>query len=314
MIDKIKSDNTNFYHDDEISLKELFLILWSRKKTIIFITSLSAFLSILIALSITNTYTSKSLLSPTEPQDSLSSKLGGLSSISGMAGFSLPNSPSSQSQEGIERIKSFEFFSTFFLPNIKLENIMAVKKWIRQENILIYNKKLFDADSNKWVRDVQYPKKEMPSEQEAYKVYKKILTVTEDDNTSFISISIDHKSPIIAKKWVDIIINEINESMRKIDADTAKKSVSYLNETAKTVKIQSMKEIISSLLENQIKTLMLISSNKSYVFKVIDSPIISEEKSKPNRALICIFGTLLGGMLSLFIVFFLHYRENLNTN
>jgi len=43
------------------------------------------------------------------------------------------------------------------------------------------------------------------------------------------------------------------------------------------------------------------------VFKTIDPAVVPEEKSEPKRALICVLGTLLGGMLSVLIVLVRHY-------
>ena len=47
---------------------------------------------------------------------------------------------------------------------------------------------------------------------------------------------------------------------------------------------------------------MLAKVSEQYALTVIDPPLIPEKKSKPNRALICILGTLLGGMLSVLII------------
>ena len=58
-----------------------------------------------------------------------------------------------------------------------------------------------------------------------------------------------------------------------------------------------------------MQTLMLASTNKAYVFKVLDSPIVPEIKSGPIRSIICVIGTLIGGALSLLIVFIQHYRK-----
>ncbi|MDB4157085.1 Wzz/FepE/Etk N-terminal domain-containing protein [Gammaproteobacteria bacterium] len=299
-------ENNINYSDENIDLKQLFFAVWKKKFFIGTFTLVSVILSAIIALNLPNTYTSKALLAPATTEDSLSSKLGNLSSFGNIAGFSLPSGSASKSQEAIERIKSFEFFSTYFLPNIKLENIMASKKWDSRKNILIYDNDLFDSNSKKWVRNISFPQKKVPSSQEAFKKYKEKVSVTEDTKTGFVVISIDHHSPFIAKNWIDIIIYQINESMRNIDAEKAEKSINYLNETASTNKIQSIKEVISKLLEDQIQTLMLTSSNESYIFKVIDSPVVSEENSKPNRPLILIFSTFLSIFISSFIVLIQH--------
>jgi len=91
--------------------------------------------------------------------------------------------------------------------------------------------------------------------------------------------------------------------MRKLDSEQAEKSIAFLNESALTTNVQPIKEAIAKLLESQMRTLMLTASNEAYVLKVIDSPIVPEKKSKPSRSVICIVGTILGGLLSLIIVF-----------
>jgi uncharacterized protein involved in exopolysaccharide biosynthesis len=47
---------------------------------------------------------------------------------------------------------------------------------------------------------------------------------------------------------------------------------------------------------------MLAEVQEEFIFKVVDPAVIPELKSSPKRALICVLGTLLGGMLSVVIV------------
>jgi len=47
---------------------------------------------------------------------------------------------------------------------------------------------------------------------------------------------------------------------------------------------------------------MLAKVRPEYALTTLDPPLIPEMKSKPKRALICILGTLLGGMLSVLII------------
>ena len=304
-----QNNNTDTY-DGEIDLRDLFRIIWSKKVLIGSITSIAAIFSVLYALNLPNLYSSSSLLAPTSQNDSMSSKLGGLSGLAGLAGVSLPSGNISNSQIAVKRIESFEFFSTYFLPNIELKNLIAVKSWSAKDNALTYDKSLYDASNDEWVRKVSYPKKVKPSDQEAFKDYKKLLSMTQDELTGLVYISIEHQSPVIAKKWLDIIIYNINESMRELDKKDARNSINFLNETSSTVKIQSIKDVVSKLLEAQMQTLMLASSNESYVFKTINAPIIPEDKSSPNRAIICILGSVLGLILSLLLVLIQHYRRD----
>ena len=41
---------------------------------------------------------------------------------------------------------------------------------------------------------------------------------------------------------------------------------------------------------------------EEYILKTIDAAQVPDTKDKPKRALIVVFGTMLGGMLSIFIV------------
>lgn len=61
-------------------------------------------------------------------------------------------------------------------------------------------------------------------------------------------------------------------------------------------------ESVYKLIEDQTKSLMLVEAQEEFVFKVIDPAIVPELKCSPKRALICVLGTLLGGMLGVAIV------------
>ncbi len=307
------NNENNKLFEDEIDLRTLFQIVWKKKFLILSISSIAAIFSIFYALSLPNIYTSSSLLAPTSEEDSLSSQLGRYSGLAGLAGVQLQGNSSSKSEEAIKRIKSFSFFYEYFLTNVKLENLMALEDWIQKGNKLIYDDDQFDSESGKWVRKVSFPQTTIPSAQEAFIKYKSILNIKKEADTGFVAISVDHMSPIVAKKWVDIIIYNINESMRELDKVKAVNSIAFLNESAKSTNIQSIREVIANLQETQMQTLMLASSNKEYIFKIIDSAIVPERKSAPNRAFICILGTIFGGILSLLIVFMQVYRESSKT-
>tara|TARA_B100002052_G_scaffold235442_1_gene218758 strand:- start:25341 stop:26240 length:900 start_codon:yes stop_codon:yes gene_type:complete len=295
-----ENNNSNSL-DNEIDLAELFSIIWNKKLFISIFTSIAALISVLYALYLPNIYTSSSLLAPTTEDNSLSSQLGSFSGLAGLAGVSLPAGNISNSQIAVKRIESFEFFSKYFLPNIKLEDLMAVDKWDAKNNTVVYDDSEFNSTSNEWSRK--------PSDQKAYKEYKRALSISQEELTGLVYLSMKHKSPVVAQNWVDTIIYNINECMREIDKQDAQNSIDFLNESLKNTNSQSIKVVFAKLMESQMQTLMLASSNEAYVFKTINSPIVPEDKSSPSRALICILGTLLGGILSILIVLFRNFRQ-----
>lgn len=305
----METNKENDELNNDLDLKELFLIFWNKKLLIFGLSTFFATMSVLYALSLPNLYTSSTILAPTSQEQSLISQVGEFSALASITGINLPDTSDTKTKEAIKRIKSFDFFTNHFLPYIKLENLMAIDKWIPNTNTLLYDLDLYDPKLKKWTREVDYPKSIEPSAQEAYESYQDLLNIEIDLETGFVTLSIEFLSPVLAKRWLEIIVNNINESMRELDRINAQNSISFLKESTKLTNLQSIRDVISSLLEAQMQTLMLTSSNKAYIFKTIDSPIIAEKKSGPSRARICIFFSVLGGFFSLFIVIIQYFYK-----
>jgi LPS O-antigen subunit length determinant protein (WzzB/FepE family) len=306
-------DKTNLdyiFESEAIDLREIFRTLWKKKLFIFLITLFTSIASVFYAISLPNIYTSTALLSSADDRKSLSSSLGGLSGLAGIAGLSLPGDNGNSSIEAMERVKSYSFFTNNFLPNINLEDLVAVKKWDQINNRVIYNERIYNEISKQWVRDVKPPKSAKPSDQDAYKKYKLILSINQSKKTGFVSLSIKHESPNIAKEWTEIIIEKINSTMRELDKQQATKSIKFLNESYKKNSIADIKESISKLTQEQMQKLMLTASSEEYVYKIIDAPIAPERKTSPSRAFICIFSTIFGLIASSLMVLILQYFKN----
>ena len=135
------------------------------------------------------------------------------------------------------------------------------------------------------------------------------MSISQDNKTSFISLSINHQSPFIAQKWINLIIDEINESMRNQEKVKVTKSIDFLNTQLKKMSYDEIKQSISSLQQEQIKSLMMIEATEEYIFKVINSPVAPELKYEPKRSRLVIFGIFLGGILSIFIALAIHFLQ-----
>ena len=307
MIDNLKHFQSSY--DETIDLSQVILSLWKNKVLILVVSIMFAVASVLYALSLPNIYVSKTHLVPQVENSSVSSSLGAYSNLAGMAGISLGSDGDNLSMEAMARIKSFDFFSSQFLPKIKLENLLAVESWNRKTNTITYKEKLFDAAAKKWIREVKAPKSIIPSNQEAFREYKKIISVTEDKKTKYVTLSIRHKSPYVAQNWVSIIVDNINESMRKETKDISDQSITFLNEKYEETSVNDLRKAIAELIDAQMQKLMFASVRNDYVYKTIESPLVPELKSSPNRAVICIVGTLIGFFLSIFLVLIMQLRK-----
>ncbi len=301
-----ETQNNNHQNNvyDEISLLEIFNVLWQKKLTIISITTFAAVVAISVSLILPNKYESKAILSPADDVNSMSSALQGYSGLAGLAGISLPSGSSeSNSKKAIQKINSLSFFENSIYPNIFLPDLMAHDTWSPDTNTLSYKDKKYDSKASKWVRKYSHPYKQIPSAQESLKEFKKWhFSLSEDKKTGFVTIKIKHKSPFVAKEWVELIIDEVNIFYREKDKSESEKSVNYLNKQIAMTNLSEVKEAVSKLLQEETKKLSLIEARESYVFEYIDPPAVMEKKSEPQRAIIVILSTLLGGMLAILYV------------
>ena len=299
--------------DDEIDLRELFAVIWQGKWVIIAITTLFAVASVFYAINQPNIYKSEALLAPAE-QD----KAGGLGALAGqfgglasLAGVNLGSAGGvDKTQMALEVLKSRQFTSEFIKKHNILPDLMAAKTWNRETNTVIYDEELYIAEQDKWIREAELPFKPEPSMQEAYKKFSKIISASTDKETGMVKISIEHVSPTVAQQWVEWLIQDINKTMKQRDVQEAIKSTDFLTQQLEQTKIADIRAVLYKLVEEQTKTIMFAKVRDEYVFKTIDAALVPEEKFKPKRALICVLGVLLGGMLSVMIVLIRHYVGN----
>ena len=298
--------------DDEIDLKELFMVLWSGKWLISAITGVAAVASVAIALMLPNIYTANALLAPAEQSgggmSALMQQYGGLASL---AGVSLPGAEDgSRSQLGMQMMKSRAFVGDFVKRRDILPELMAVKSWDAGSGDVVFDPESYDADSKTWLREVEPPKLPEPSAQEAHKAFSAILGVSQDKQTGYVTVSLEHQSPIVAAQWVNWLVEDVNDAVKAQDVAEAEKSIEYLREQVTNTSLADLQAVFFDLIQSQTETVMLAEVRQEYVFKTIDPAVAPEEKSKPSRPLICVLGTLLGGMLGVVIVLIRHYARS----
>ena len=303
------SNNHDNDLNDEIDLLELFNVLWDGKWIIVSVSAFASIIAVIYSLSLPNVYESKALLVPTNSSSGISGNLQSYSGLAGLAGIKLPSGgEENNSVKALQKIRSLSFFTDNILTNIYLPNLMAVKSWNPNSNTVTFNKSIYNVNNKTWVRDYSYPKQQIPSAQESFKVFNtKHLSLNEDKKTGFSTLSIKHQSPFIAKQWAELIVNEINSYYREKDKSESEKSVGYLNQQISMTGLSEINLVLAQLLQEETKKLTLIEANQFYVFDYIDPPAVMELKSEPKRAIICIVIGLFGGILSIIIVFIRHF-------
>ena len=301
--------------DDEIDLRELFKALWKGKWIIIATTFIFALGSVLYALSLPNIYKADALLAPAESSNGggLSKMAGQLGGLAALAGVNLGGSESSQTELAVQVMESRQFVEAFINKHDLLVPLMAAKGWDLANNKLLLDEELYNQMTGDWLREAKGLRGVEPTAQEAYEVFiKDILTVIQDKDTGLYTVSVKHYSPFIAKQWVDWLIEDINKVMRERTIAETSQNLEYLNTQLQKTAVADMQSTFYKLIEEQTKSLMLAEVQEEFIFKIIDPAVVPELKDSPKRALICVLGTLLGGMLgvALVLIHFIFRKED----
>jgi uncharacterized protein involved in exopolysaccharide biosynthesis len=271
--------------DTEISIRELWEILWRRKWIFLSITFSFAVGSVTYSLLATEWYRAEVLLAPAEAQSmqSLGGQLGGLAALAGVS------VGGSDSIEAIATLKSREF-ARQFIEEFNLLTVFFADEW--------------DVERSRWLSDD--PKK-WPDIRDAIEYFHdNVLDVSEDLQTGLVTLSIEWTDPNLAAAWADTLVQRLNTRLRERALREAETNVAFLQAELAQTSVVSLQQSIGRLLESELQKLMLAGGNVEFAFRVVDTAAAPKKHVRPKRALIAIVGTILGGILATSVILILH--------
>ena len=287
-------NNTNpkksSFTEDEIDIKKFLQILWHGKIFIVALTSVFSITAVIYSLILPNVYQSNGLLTPVD-ESSSSQAFGNIGGLASLAGIDISSGSGGNVAKSLQKARTFSFFKDNILPNIFLPDLMAMKSWDDENNTIIYDETMFNQETQTWSN--------LPSNQKSHKFFLNITNLKQNNNTGFITVSVKHRSPYIARAWTELIVEQLNDFYRTKDKLEAQLAIDFLH--------TQMLQTRHTEIQQKMQQLTLIEANKFYVFSYLDSPLVMEEKIEPNRKSISILGAVLGGLLGILIILIQHY-------
>jgi len=278
------------HEENEINFFDLWAVIWNYKRIIFLITILFTSVALAVALHATPIYRAEVLLAPVTEEkssnfSSLDSQLGGLAALSGI------NFGSSASKH-----EAIAFFKSRVL----------AEQFIRDEGLLpILFSDSWDFQNKKWNVENE---EDIPTMWDAYKIFNKgVRSVSVDIKTGLVTLSIEWKDPKLCAEWASKLVNRVNEYMRNRTVQDAENNLKYLKEALTKTSSVELHEAIYRIIESQIKVIMFAKAREEYSFKIIDPPVIPQQKIRPKRRQIVIIGFILGLMVGVFITFFSNF-------
>ena len=270
---------------EEISLRDLFDALWSRRLLIIALTLGFGIAAAVVSLLLPEKYEASIVLSPVDEESG--GKLGGagalLSQFGGLAGLGGLNlGGSGKKSVAIATLQSHALTEAFIRDN-NLLPVLYPDDW--------------DADKKAWTTT---DPEETPTPWKAERKFaKKVRSIAEDKKTGLITLTITWTDPELAAKWAGELVQRANEVLRAKAIAESQTNLSYLNEQLTKTSVVELQRSIYSLIESEIKKVMIANGSDEFAFRVVDPARVPEQRVSPKRALITAVGLFAGLMIGL---------------
>lgn len=315
--------------DEEISLIDLFAVLWHYKWLIIGITLFAIVLVLTISIVsllqppeksiLPNQYSPRALMlinDSSSSSSSLSSMIAssGLGSLAGMAGIS-----DGSSNSGLALY--FAGTNSFLDPIIEKFNLVEryeIEKSPKANSRKALKEVLvasFDEDSG--VFSISFTDKDPVF---AAEVVNYAVSLMEN---MFLNLGID-KNILEKKNLEENIQNSYNEIVRLQKAiQVLESSVSYggassvssviLEANLLKAELEAQTTVYSQL-KTQLELLKIQMASDKPVFQIIESAEVPDLKSKPSRGMLCVIGTFAGFFISVFLAFLINAIKNIKND
>ena len=283
--------------EDEIDLKELFGLLWAGRALIVGVTAAAAVVSVVVALLMTEIYRAEATLVPAGKEQA-SGSLAQFGGAAALLGVSLPGGGDGQVANALATLRSRDFIIRFIR-----ENDVRVPLFAGIEgDASMTDPSVYDQDAGAWLLD-----EGEPTDLEAYRAFKDILSVSQDNSSGLVTVAIEWHDPVLAARWVNALVRKINQEVKQKDQAEANSAIAYLSQQLESTQLVEMQRVFYDLIESQTRISMLTDVREEYVFQVVDPAVVPDEKIAPRRSLIAVLGTMLGAMLALVVVLVRHY-------
>ncbi len=294
-----------------INLRELTQSIVEEKLLVLFSLLSFSLAALVYANFQPNLYRAETLLVPVSGQQFSANENSFLDSISEIPGISragFTDSGVSDAERILAILESRKFIGEFIHNHQLMLPLMASKPSNASGAVVIDDKK-YDELTSTWLIENNIGKDAPPTELQVYDAFRKIMRVNYDIDRGFIVLAIEWYDPIQISSWVNWLVQDLNEYVKKNDLQEAEQAIEFLKTQVSNTQLVDMKNIFYKLIETQTQTLMLADVREQYALQVIDPAVIPEVKVSPDRFLIVALGIALGFVVVMLLLLYKNLRN-----
>ena len=145
---------------------------------------------------------------------------------------------------------------------------------------IVFDPEAYDPAIKAWVCEVEPPKPQSHRHRKPTRPSPG-CSVSEDKQTGYVTVSIDHQSPVVAAQWVNWLLEDVNAAVKAQDVSEAEKSIEYLKQQVANTSLADLQAMFFELIQSQTETVMLAEVRPEYVFKTIDPAVFLKKRVNP---------------------------------
>ena len=273
---------------DEISLLDLWKIIYESKFFIIFFTIIFSLGCVFYSFSLPPVWKVNLMMISSEESQTNFQSSNNLGNLASLVGITLPQTSNKQ-QTALAVLDSRIFLEDFIVKNNILKNLY---------------KDDWDKNNDKW-------KINSPEIWSAVNLFKTLTSYKFDPDSGVINFSLEWEDPELATQWANDLITSLNDFLREEEIKNSESNIFFLEQQAKAVSISNLRLMLDGLILEEIKKITLAKTTKDFAFKVLDPAVIPLERHGPQKRLIVMFGTIIGFIISIALIFFRRFLKNL---
>ena len=134
------------------------------------------------------------------------------------------------------------------------------------------------------------------------------MTVTLDQLTNLLRLSVRGESPEQAEFLLRTVTREADELLRRTAKERAAGRIAYLNEALRGTTVQDQREAMINILSSQQHNLMMASVDRTFAIEIIDPPAASPVPTSPVPRVTLFMGVFLPGAFGVFVAIIYGFR------
>ena len=223
---------------------------------------------------------------------SLSSAVSQFSGLASMAGIHIGNTSGTQA-----------------LALATLKSRLLLNRYIEQHDLMpVLFAAAWDPKTGTWRSSNS---KKAPTLWDADQLFRKIRTIKLGTRSGVVTMTVTWRNPVVAAQCANGLVSLTNRYLRQQTINRTRRELTYLRKEIHKTNVVEVRNAIYTLMQEEIKTLMIATARNQFAFRVVDPAIPPSHKFSPRPMLWTIAGALFG---ILFGLFFSVIKETLQTN